>query len=242
MYVSKYFTLYINRPARYEISDSPSLVAVGTATTIFSSQRRKESEIMVLFSDQVRCSLKTSIHRKIKYTKMSCDEEREPLAAQPQQDRYREQTLLSCSMGSRVGGVTEDDANGKEVFKSCLHGNDFICIVCLSGNPIDLNMGRFECNICLDDVREPVVTQCGHLFCWSCLYRWLNTNHQTCPLCKAGVTKENVIPLFIRGSSKDPRDRVLNGFCLSCFLMTKCIISEVFTLVPFDPLRSLCRH
>merc|ERR1719313_3324785 len=120
---------------------------------------------------------------------MSCDEEREPLAAQPQQDRYREQTLLSCSMGSRVGGVTEDDANG---------------------NPIDLNMGRFECNICLDDVREPVVTQCGHLFCWSCLYRWLNTNHQTCPLCKAGVTKENVVPLFIRGSSKDPRDRVSN--------------------------------
>ena len=71
---------------------------------------------------------------------------------------------------------------------------------------------RFECNICLDDVREPIVTQCGHLFCWSCLYRWLNTNHQTCPVCKAGVTKDNVIPLFIRGSSKDPKGRMLHGF------------------------------
>ncbi|CAN0221132.1 unnamed protein product, partial [Ectocarpus fasciculatus] len=29
----------------------------------------------------------------------------------------------------------------------------------------------FECNICLDGVREPVVTRCGHLFCWPCLYR-----------------------------------------------------------------------
>ena len=32
---------------------------------------------------------------------------------------------------------------------------------------------RFNCNICLDTVQEPVVTQCGHLFCWTCLYRWL---------------------------------------------------------------------
>lgn len=32
---------------------------------------------------------------------------------------------------------------------------------------------RFSCNICLDHVQEPVVTQCGHLYCWPCLYRWL---------------------------------------------------------------------
>ncbi len=32
---------------------------------------------------------------------------------------------------------------------------------------------RFSCNICLEHVQEPVVTQCGHLYCWPCLYRWL---------------------------------------------------------------------
>lgn len=32
---------------------------------------------------------------------------------------------------------------------------------------------RFSCSICTEAVIEPVVTHCGHLYCWSCLYRWL---------------------------------------------------------------------
>ena len=66
----------------------------------------------------------------------------------------------------------------------------------------------FICNVCLEiTTKDPVVTQCGHLYCWPCLYRWLNTNHTSCPVCKAGVTKENVIPLFIRGNEEDPRTK-----------------------------------
>ena len=29
----------------------------------------------------------------------------------------------------------------------------------------------FECNICLELAQDPVVTLCGHLYCWPCLYR-----------------------------------------------------------------------
>ena len=67
----------------------------------------------------------------------------------------------------------------------------------------------FICNVCLEITsKDPVVTQCGHLYCWPCLYRWLNTNHNVCPVCKAGVTKDNIIPLFIRGAEEDPRRRI----------------------------------
>lgn len=41
---------------------------------------------------------------------------------------------------------------------------------------------------------EPVVTLCGHLYCWPCLYRWLQVQShcRTCPVCKAGVEKDKV--------------------------------------------------
>lgn len=28
----------------------------------------------------------------------------------------------------------------------------------------------FQCIICLETAKEPVVTKCGHLFCWPCIY------------------------------------------------------------------------
>ena len=66
----------------------------------------------------------------------------------------------------------------------------------------------FECNICLDVARDAVISMCGHLFCWPCLHQWLETrpNRKICPVCKAGISKEKVIPLYGRGNT----DQVLS--------------------------------
>ncbi|KFM80680.1 E3 ubiquitin-protein ligase RNF185, partial [Stegodyphus mimosarum] len=71
--------------------------------------------------------------------------------------------------------------------------------------------GTFECNICLDTAKDAVVSLCGHLFCWPCLHRWLETrpSRQVCPVCKAAISREKVIPLYGRGgSNQDPRERL----------------------------------
>uniref|UniRef100_A0A4W3IHZ7 RING-type E3 ubiquitin transferase n=1 Tax=Callorhinchus milii TaxID=7868 RepID=A0A4W3IHZ7_CALMI len=45
--------------------------------------------------------------------------------------------------------------------------------------------------------------------CWPCLHQWLETrpDRQECPVCKAGISREKVIPLYGRGSTsqEDPR-------------------------------------
>ncbi|XP_043689899.1 E3 ubiquitin-protein ligase RMA1H1-like [Telopea speciosissima] len=65
--------------------------------------------------------------------------------------------------------------------------------------------GCFDCNICLDYAQDPVVTLCGHLFCWPCMYKWLHfqgssaEQHQCCPVCKADVSLTTLVPLYGRG-------------------------------------------
>lgn len=50
--------------------------------------------------------------------------------------------------------------------KAC--GPDISCLNTLS----DENENHpYDCNICLEIAREPVVTLCGHLYCWPCLFR-----------------------------------------------------------------------
>lgn len=69
----------------------------------------------------------------------------------------------------------------------------------------------FECNICLDTAKEAVVSMCGHLFCWPCLHQWLETRprRQLCPVCKAAISKDKVVPLYGRGGGQeDPRTKV----------------------------------
>lgn len=80
-------------------------------------------------------------------------------------------------------------------------------------NSEDTNNTQYECNICLDVAHDAVISMCGHLFCWPCLHKWLESksnSNQTCPVCKSAISREKVIPLYGRNSTekKDPRDKI----------------------------------
>jgi hypothetical protein len=41
------------------------------------------------------------------------------------------------------------------------------------------------CSICLEYVdKESKITECNHIFHKNCIYQWINTNKNTCPLCR----------------------------------------------------------
>lgn len=69
----------------------------------------------------------------------------------------------------------------------------------------------FDCNICLDFANEPVVTLCGHLYCWPCIYKWLHVQsaslasdeHPRCPVCKADISHTTMVPLYGRGQTPE---------------------------------------
>uniref|UniRef100_A0A5B6ZUQ2 E3 ubiquitin-protein ligase RMA n=1 Tax=Davidia involucrata TaxID=16924 RepID=A0A5B6ZUQ2_DAVIN len=77
--------------------------------------------------------------------------------------------------------------------------------------------GCFDCNICLDYAHDPVVTLCGHLYCWPCIYKWFHIQsaslasdeHPQCPVCKAEVSHTTVVPLYGRGQT--PSEPELQG-------------------------------
>lgn len=62
-----------------------------------------------------------------------------------------------------------------------------------------------ECSICLCPPKLPVATQCGHIFCWSCLNSWLSSQkYMVCPICKNGIQRERITKLFVDNSDSDP--------------------------------------
>ncbi|KAG2655136.1 hypothetical protein PVAP13_1NG549500 [Panicum virgatum] len=52
----------------------------------------------------------------------------------------------------------------------------------------------FDCSICLEPAREPVVTRCGHLYCLVCMRRWMRSADH-CPVCRAAVSEGRLLPL-----------------------------------------------
>jgi E3 ubiquitin-protein ligase RNF5 len=37
----------------------------------------------------------------------------------------------------------------------------------------------WKCRVCFEDLNEPVVTLCGHIYCWECIYTWYTTKNQS---------------------------------------------------------------
>ncbi|KAL3638386.1 hypothetical protein CASFOL_017757 [Castilleja foliolosa] len=76
--------------------------------------------------------------------------------------------------------------------------------------PSDTSNGCFDCNICLDSSHDPVVTLCGHLYCWPCIYKWLHVQNSSfesderpkCPVCKSYISTSSLVPLYGRGTTE----------------------------------------
>ncbi|KAL0861915.1 hypothetical protein Bca101_041033 [Brassica carinata] len=102
--------------------------------------------------------------------------------------------------------AVEERVSEEEESKKCENGNKVVeeDDVKEEKRVIEKSVGSegsfFDCYVCLDLSKDPVVTNCGHLFCWSCLYRWLQVSEaKECPVCKGEVSVKTLTPIYGRG-------------------------------------------
>ncbi|KAL5614722.1 uncharacterized protein BROUX77_000559 [Berkeleyomyces rouxiae] len=55
-------------------------------------------------------------------------------------------------------------------------------------------MQQRKCTLCLEALRDPAATQCGHVFCWTCIADWVKEKPE-CPLCRRAALVQHVLPL-----------------------------------------------
>ncbi|KAI1172790.1 Pex12 amino terminal region-domain-containing protein [Nemania sp. FL0916] len=51
-----------------------------------------------------------------------------------------------------------------------------------------------KCTLCLEELKDPAATQCGHVFCWACIGDWVREKPE-CPLCRREAMVQHILPL-----------------------------------------------
>ncbi|KAJ7596605.1 Pex12 amino terminal region-domain-containing protein, partial [Mycena floridula] len=64
----------------------------------------------------------------------------------------------------------------------------------VSAIPDALRAGR-NCTLCLEERTDSAATECGHLFCWSCIVGW-GREKAECPLCRQSLNLARLVPIY----------------------------------------------
>ena len=93
------------------------------------------------------------------------------------------------------------------------------------------------CSICLDNVSQPIILECTHIFCGGCLFKFLNANTlgaitKKCPDCRAEIkSTENLTAIVSRKNAVTDTDTIANEIATDTSKIGKGILNKEETLL-----------
>jgi len=90
----------------------------------------------------------------------------------------------------------------------------------------EAELKEFECPICCNIMRGATETDCGHLFCESCIKSWMKIK-QKCPICKSRIAKHSSSFYFRNKISR---------------LQAKCKCGKTVQLKMLDAHQNVCKN
>jgi SNF2 family DNA or RNA helicase len=68
-----------------------------------------------------------------------------------------------------------------------------------------------NCSICMDQLDNPTLTACGHLFCYDCLKMCLG-DKKRCPMCKADLTGKDLMVMNLKVATSEPINPLIQKY------------------------------
>ncbi|RCK57750.1 RING finger protein PSH1 [Candida viswanathii] len=80
----------------------------------------------------------------------------------------------------------------------------------LTSNLLSRITSTVECTICSEIMAVPVTAECGHSFCYDCIYQWFS-NKVNCPTCRHEIENKPTLNLQLKEICKNLLDMIIDS-------------------------------